>query len=287
MTAPAPNLATLNKRAETYSPRKAYALAWLSRVAYAPPEHSRNLCLAAGAVSCTSIIRANVEALVVGVPGALVVAFRGTDATSLRDWIRNLQIGPIAGPFRDRDRLHFGFWLDVENVVEPIVAELLTAGSPRSLGQVPIFVCGHSAGGARAQIFAAHAARAGYYVAGVATYGAPRCGNAAFGRKLAEAIPWLVTHQKRGDAVTRFPHAGIPWRFWRGVWLPIVYRHAGTVRYLAGSGEWLTDPSWLTVARDTWRCRNGGGVVGCLAERISDHGILGYEHALAALVEAG
>lgn len=283
MTHPAPDLTRFADEPAEWTPWKAWALAWLSRVAYAPLEHAETLCRRAGADTFAAIVRANVELIVVGVfgpthpsthvrsPGAVVIAYRGTDPLQLLDWIRNLTALTSAdGPFDRGDRVHYGFWLDAHNVHEELWDSIPALGS--------VYLCGHSAGGARAQVAAGALINAGFRVRGVATYGAPRVGNGAFGRALENSVHWLVQHQIRGDIVTRVPHLGIPWRVWRGLHLPLIYRHAGRVEYLSRSGEWWTNPSWLSVFVDRWRCRQGW--LSCLADRISDHSVLGYERAL-------
>jgi hypothetical protein len=124
------------------------------------------------------------QVLIVEEKDFVVVAFRAT--TNIRDWLTDLQIAKTDIP---GGRAHIGF----VHALDSVIAELI--GSLSDLGfEKPLFICGHSLGGALALLF-------GYLwevecrnqtpvpipprrarLTSIYTYGAPRVGNGALKR---------------------------------------------------------------------------------------------------------
>ena len=100
--------------------------------------------------------------------GATIAAFAGTDPAALANWITNFNIGA-----RARD-IHRGF----EDAVDAVWAYISAALKPSAQ---PLFVTGHSLGGALA-IIAAERLRREMKIEACAiyTFGAPRVGSASF-----------------------------------------------------------------------------------------------------------
>lgn len=104
--------------------------------------------------------------------GAAFVAFAGTDPVALANWITNLNLG-----VRPRD-LHSGFEAAVD-AAWPALSAALTDLEPLP----PLFVTGHSLGGALAYVAAARLWRDKQIApSAVYTFGAPRAGSAGFAR---------------------------------------------------------------------------------------------------------
>ncbi|MCA9268999.1 MAG: lipase family protein [Planctomycetales bacterium] len=128
---------------------------------------------------------------------AALVAFRGTESAA--DWIANLRM------YRTRQAyggVHTGFFVAYRNIREQLLAALADAriGAAR-----PLWLTGHSLGGALATIAAAelhgHA-----NIAGVATFGQPRVGDEDFHAFMDARFAgrfWRFVHGS--DLVTRLP----------------------------------------------------------------------------------
>ena len=114
----------------------------------------------------------------------MVIAIRGTD--SLWDMSDNLRFLRTSHP-NGWGKVHRGF----KNYVDDLLQEGENSQNGESFreklqrfGKIhPIFLTGHSLGGAAAVYLASILVGEGYHVAGVATMGAPRVGNKAFVRQ--------------------------------------------------------------------------------------------------------
>ncbi|MAE65558.1 MAG: hypothetical protein CMJ18_14910 [Phycisphaeraceae bacterium] len=169
------------------------------------------------------------------------LVFRGTD--SLGDWSTNLNAVPVDWP--DGGRVHRGFLAALDRVWSEVVA-LLDAS------EGPLFIAGHSLGGALATLSAARLRpRAAY------TFGSPRVGDAAFGAALAErgVTQRLFRIVKDRDVVASVP----PRR-------PYAYEHAGEFHHLEGS---VTTP----YIERGWHSP---------PERMSDHAPINYVASIDA-----
>jgi hypothetical protein len=136
------------------------------------------------------------------------LVFRGTD--QLRDWLANVQALPRRWP--RGGHVHRGFLRSLLRVWRPLRMHLAGRAAP-------LFVTGHSLGGALATLAgSALRARAVY------TFGSPRVGDAAFAATLQAP---LFRVENRRDVVTRVPPAGPPWHF----------VHAGTTCWIGDDGQ--------------------------------------------------
>lgn len=131
-------------------------------------------------------------------------------------------------------KLHRGFAEAYMSVSERVMKGIqrLYKEEPR-----PIFLTGHSLGGALATICAFDCFLGLELTAGdlyVATYGSPRVGNGAFRRLYDEAVPasWRVVVAP--DLVTKLPKVG--------------YEHVGKKVMLTSAGDLLIDPNLLELS---------------------------------------
>jgi len=114
---------------------------------------------------------------VASTPDFTVVSFAGSG--SLKDWIYDLS-------FAQREdnrhglpgRFHSGFYDSMEGKWNSLSREVKW----QSQGNKPVFVVGHSLGGALAVLAAARLSREGHNVAGVYAFAAPRVGNRTFAK---------------------------------------------------------------------------------------------------------
>jgi pimeloyl-ACP methyl ester carboxylesterase len=138
-----------------------------------------------------------------------ILAFRGTDPRKFEDWKTDFDARPKATV--GRGRVHRGF-KDAHDRAADRIGELLAGRT------VPVWVTGHSLGGAVATLAAAR--HDGIHA--LVTFGAPRVGDRAF-RDTCPVPAWRVVH--RSDVVARVPPAGI-------------YRHVGRRVYIDREGRY-------------------------------------------------
>lgn len=193
-----------------FSPGNALWLAELSRWVYSDGERTAAL-RRVGLDERARVDRGGTHAAIVEAttgPPFTALVFRGTD--QLRDWLTNVQAVPRRWP--RGGRVHRGFLRDLLRVWRPLRAHLAVCRGP-------LFVAGHSLGGALATLAAsALRPRAAY------TFGSPRVGDAAFAATLQAP---LFRVENRRDLVTRMPPAGPPWQF----------QHAGTTCRIGDDGR--------------------------------------------------
>ena len=222
------------------------------------------------------------RALVVELPDCRIVAFRGSK--SLQNWLtdaqfwRRLMIEEANG---DQVEVHHGFLDAYESIIGDLSAYLRgqDLGSTESHPTAkPLFITGHSLGGALAILAALELKRQGFPIAQVITFGQPRVGNAAF-KRIYDAVLGAQTFRVvyEEDIVPRIPH------------LPAFtdpYRHVATEVFLPafGFGEIIFNPSLprllLSDAFGLYRAWRASGVQALLADVLADHHINHYANAL-------
>jgi predicted lipase len=212
-------------------------------------------------------------------PDCFILAFRGT--ASIRNWItdadfkRNLLMWDNTGADVE---VHAGFLAALDSIVPELWKAL--GGSPAFKIQncKPIFVTGHSLGGALAILAALELQRQGFQIAQVYTFGQPRVGNSAFKRLYEAALgasTFRVVYQE--DIVPRVPH--LP--RWHDP-----YRHVGTEAFISALDAtelWFDPPLLRLLVSDAWGIYRAfllSKFRGAL-DPIMDHHISNYQVALA------
>ncbi len=138
-----------------------------------------------------------------------VLAFRGTEL-SWRNYVIDADMG-LAG-WRKQAAVHRGFLRALESIwpdLQPALA---------NHAHLPLFVTGHSLGGALAVLAGARLAPRAVYA-----YGCPRVGNAAFAASLGSTPIYRMVHGE--DLVTRVPPG------WAG------FEHVGQAHVLPGASD--------------------------------------------------
>ena len=207
----------------------------------------------------------SIDACLVGeIDLGIVLAFRGTmsfdpmNPPSLRDWLNNFQALPKTSPDFPGD-IHEGFldtWDDLDDLVLNEVARIqATYPAPR-----PVYVTGHSKGGAIAALAAWRLSATGAPLAKVITFAAPKPGDAIFATAYANAG---ITHERYeyGDDIV--PHLPLSDEGFIDVLnrLPIVghqftvanrfdYQPVGTLFYYDTLGHEASDAPMLRTKRD-------------------------------------
>lgn len=124
-----------------------------------------------------------------------ILVFRGTDGP--RDWRTNVKTGLVS--WEPGGRVHAGFKTALNDVWQELDEALAAQAAP-------LLYTGHSLGGALATLAAGRRPPLAVY-----TFGAPRIGDEAFARTLAEQAVYRVVNRK--DAVPSSPPNVGPLRF--------------------------------------------------------------------------
>jgi triacylglycerol lipase len=158
--------------ATVYSPVNALSLAKAARLAY----HDQ--------FAITSLIRNwnftqfhffeqnHTQAFMMGNDQLIILAFRGTEGNSIKDWMTDANINLIEDCYGE---VHRGFSFGLNEIWQDVLSKLQ---SFRTQNQ-PLFITGHSLGAALATLAAARLS-APNQVQGVYTFGSPRVGNQDF-----------------------------------------------------------------------------------------------------------
>ena len=175
------------------------ALAWIRGPGNAPPDA---LKLLKGSGTSYACLAAYPDKNIISYMGTLTEFTAPHKAReSLDDWLNNFRVAPV--PFAlsveqlgadypvttNKDDLgglvHAGFLSELRAVQATVVAELLAHGG-RSR---PVYVTGHSQGGAEAALATRALLAGGFPVVATYTFAAPRAGNAEFVASVPQTLP--------------------------------------------------------------------------------------------------
>ena len=224
-----------------------------------------------------------IDAVLVGsVAEGTVVAFRGTippgDGTFtglqvLLDWMQDFEAVLLSVP-EAPGLVHEGFWHSLHALWDPLLAEVKRRGRP-------VFVTGHSKGGAMATLAAWRFAAEGLSVPSVLTFGSPRAGNgdfaAAYDGRLRQArfefgddiIPHLPPRAALTAILSRLPGLSGRFRDLRG----LAFQSAGELRYVAKAGKAPVGESAVLETRRLFSLAWGVLTVAGILAIVHDHGI--------------
>jgi triacylglycerol lipase len=145
-------------------------------------------------------------------PELAVLSFRGTQSKA--NWHTNFQAALVHPEDTDANlRVHEGFYDAFEGLAKDGLKEKISA-ILQPLDRKPVYITGHSLGGALAQI--ATAVFSSDKIAACYTFGSPRVGNSYFDLWVKPPSYRVINH---ADLVPQVP-------------LPLIYRHSGDPRYL-------------------------------------------------------
>jgi triacylglycerol lipase len=203
----------------------------------------------------------NSQGLVVKHSDYIAVAFRGTDEAA--DWLDNVNAFAIDYPF---GKVHRGF----QSALRDIWPQMKTAirdEQPKKR-RLPIWITGHSLGGALAVLAASQMVVGDEPFYGVYTFGQPRVGDREFGRVYNVEAGWKTFRfQNNADIVTRVPARLMG------------YSHVGRFVYIDDNKKVSADKGFWYTFLDTVRsAMNDLLEVGL--EGVKDHSISAYVEAL-------
>jgi len=136
---------------------------------------------------------------------AIVVAYRGTEESSIKNWILDLQADHTSTTYPHCDcKVEAGFYEGHEALKPQIVPAVHSL-----VNQFPsasVYVTGHSLGAAMAVLSAAHLqTQEGVNVDEIYTFGLPRVGDAAFSTWFNQNIPQAIHVTHHDDIVPHLP----------------------------------------------------------------------------------
>ncbi len=215
----------------------------------------------------------------------IIVAFKGT--TSIRNWMTDVDCKRVTLVSGDgSSKVHKGFEAALNSIFQKLYMRL--GGSPALNLQncKPIFVTGHSLGGALAALAALELQGNGFQIAQVYTFGQPRIGNGDFKKRYEAALggrTFRLVYQE--DVVARFPHLPA----WHDP-----YRHAGSEVFISSvttakttDDFWFNPPLWRLLISDAWGIYRSWLVrkFAAALDPALDHHINNYISALATVTD--
>ncbi|MFE4667478.1 lipase family protein [Streptomyces sp. NPDC056716] len=204
------------------------------------------------------------QAYVMASDRMIVVGFRGTEVTQIRDWLTDVNTPPVPGPGR-KGFVHFGFHQALQSVYPQLRDTVLEL---RDRGQ-SIWFTGHSLGAALAMLAAArlYFEEPRLLADGVYTYGQPRtCERLladAHNKAFADRCHRFVNNN---DIVPQLPPEP-------------VYTHVAALRYFDADGKLHDALPLLATLRD--RAKGvGNDPFAPETDAIKDHHLANYLAAL-------
>ena len=210
----------------------------------------------------------------------MVLAFRGSQEP--KDWLtnfttqlRNFTIYQEGATVLSsyKGRVHTGFFLAWESIEQSVLAQIKRweqelAKQNKQLP--PLYITGHSLGGALATMAAAACSDYGIELAGVYTFGQPRVGDRTFTRQLNLHIKGKIFRFVNNNDIV--PHVPPPFSILNPTRL---YGHLGTVKYFNAGGSIVANSKLLARFIDsTWGLLKSE--IGAGLDLITDHNMEYY-----------
>ncbi|TAF34524.1 MAG: lipase family protein [Cytophagales bacterium] len=209
----------------------------------------------------------------------IIIAFRGTEISDFRDiatdvdrdlvlWDKPQYVpwgAHLWQPLGDV-RTHEGFSSALNLIWTTLLSQIEECRMQAKGKERPIWLCGHSLGGALAHLAAAELWTLKVPLQGIYSFGQPRVGNTDFAAWFDRALPnKLFRFVNNNDVVPRVP-------YFSG------YQHAGQMVYIDADGDFRNDR--LSTMEMLWdRVRSSVGL-----DLGSDHKMANYIHLTAKLL---
>ena len=205
-------------RRAAHSDRTAWIMAEHSKLAYERDLKKLRQYLKAGGFQLVQTFDRNeTQAYLARCKDYMVLAFRGTEPQQLRDIWTDLKFTPFK---KERCVMHEGFYEAYRDIEKELV------GAVRKIN-LPLYVTGHSLGGALALIAVMYLPDMDW-TAACYTFGGPKVGDDDFTDGLFKVPVYRTVNSS--DIVPSLPP------FWLALF-GVNYQHAGDMRYLTRRGD--------------------------------------------------
>lgn len=162
------------------------------------------------------------QAFITGNDRLLILAFRGTERTALKDWMTDVDVTQVSD---FGGKVHRGFTFALYSVLQQIIAGLTVLRD----NYQPLLITGHSLGGALATLATIVLDEMNYPVQRVYTFGSPRVGDQTFAQAFDQKF-WDRTFRfvNHNDVVTRIAPRQLG---------GLSYDHVGQCLYFDATGK--------------------------------------------------
>lgn len=137
---------------------------------------------------------------------SIIIAFRGTEYNSISDWATDLMVEPLTpSGFPTGSLVHSGFYYSTMELIPQIQTTITALALPAG---IPIYITGHSKGGAMALLAAYILCQAGTINSAdviVTTFASPICGNTVFQEDFNTSISVATNYINNLDIVPFLP----------------------------------------------------------------------------------
>ena len=220
----------------------------------------------------------------------MVLAFRGSQEP--KDWLTNVTTQLRNFTIRKdgdtslssyKGRVHTGFFLAWAIIEKSVLAQIhrwQKDSIENGTTLPPLYITGHSLGGALATMAAAALSDNGIEVAGVYTFGQPRVGDRTFAQQLNQHTDGKVFRFVNNNDIV--PHVPPPFSIWNPTRF---YGHVGIAKYLDACGN-IRSTNTLANRLISRGLGVVKGILGAGFDLISDHNMEYYiSHLDTALKE--
>ncbi|HIJ97017.1 MAG TPA: lipase family protein [Desulfuromonadales bacterium] len=255
-----------------FNPRNAYSCGLAAQLAYETDGNALRNTLSSWGFADSRVFsdsQTDTQGFIAGNSAMILVAFRGTEPSHLKDWMTDMDIDQDQGPL---GKVHCGFYRALCRVWKDIVTYLAEL---RKTNQ-SVYITGHSLGGALATLAIAklHAEQK-IDAHSLYTFGQPRVGNMQFANNFNQLFKSKAFRfVNNNDIVPR-----IPTRIQ-------FYSHVGTLCYFDHNGQLQYDlESWYRMLDRIQGDLDSFLSATLIPDQISDHFMDNYLIRLRALVK--
>ncbi len=226
-----------DEQASAYHGHNALSLGHAADLAYAEPDKVQSTLDQWGFTETRFLQEKETQGYIASNDHLLLIAFRGTEPTKLKDILTDIQLVLTPGPV---GQVHSGFHFALQQVW----SELIDHFHGLYQGQ-PVWLTGHSLGAALATLATARlifdpADR--LRIQGLYTYGSPRVGDEVFATQFDRVCkPFTFRFRNNNDVVTRVPVPAIFGPKYRHVGRLCYFDAAGALRFRMSAREMLWD----------------------------------------------
>ncbi len=229
---------------------------WLSQcagLAYQPHNAVKEIAEEWEFIQCHFFDISDSQGFLIASDDLIVLAFRGTEPSCLRDWMTDARLLQVKGC--GKGLVHRGFLAGLDCIWRDLATKLVEFRTQEQ----PLLITGHSLGAALATLAAARFQEKGQTVNGLYTFGSPRVGNEEFAKWFDAAFKHKAFRFiNNNDVVTRVPPRSLG------------YRHVGRCLYFDVAGTLQDDPIFWNKFLETVK----GGIDDFLkpgVDNIKDH----------------